>query len=385
MKLTSEQEGIIRGESGQVLGLALKTLVDYGEAFGAGRLVPIRSGHVAGSMGIRPFRAYYAILDRLVAEEVRVSVPTTVNPRPGHDRNLPSRIVFGQQKRLDRRFEALGITPNYSCACYDSANVPAFGDRLAWAESSAVAFANSVLGARTNRNSTLIDICSAVTGLTPEFGFLLDEHRRGQVLVRLEAKHVDASGLGFIIGREVVDRVPVLERIDLTPAELKNMGGSMAASGGVALYHIEGVTPEAPDLASVFDGEPERTITVTQGDLDALRADDPGRAALVVFGCPQMTFEEATALGERFAGRRVTRPTWFCMIPEALERFEATDLGGRVREAGVELFDHCPLGALTMRSERKEVLTPSGKLFYYLKGTAYGTVEDCLRAAGGES
>ena len=193
---------------------------------------------------------------------------------------------------------------------------------------------------------------------------------------------MDASALGFIIGREVVDRVPVIEHYDFSPVELKNMGGSMAASGGVALFHVEGLTPEAPDMKSAFDGEPEDTITVTQKDLDDLRSGKPDRADLVVFGCPQMTYEEAVGLGERFTGRRVKRPTWFCMIPEALERFKETELYDGVRSAGIEVYTHCPLAALTMRSERRQVITPSGKLFYYLHGTVYGSEDDCLRASG---
>ena len=382
MKLEPEQESILRGESGRAMALAMKTLVDYGRAFGSGRLVPIRSGHLAGTFGILPFQAYYKILDRLAADGVRVRVPTTVNPRPGRELSLISRITFGRQGRLERRLAAMGVTPNYSCVCYEKENVPGTGDRLAWAESSAVAYANSVLGARTNRNSILIDLCSAVTGLTPEFGFLLDENRRGRVLVRLEVDRMDASALGFIIGREVVDRVPVIEHYDFSSVELKNMGGSMAASGGVALFHVEGLTPEAPDMKAVFDGGPETTITVTQKDLDDLRTERPDRADKVVFGCPQMTYDEAVGLGERFRGRRVKRPTWFCMIPEAMERFRETEIYDGIRSAGVEVYTHCPLAALTMRSERRQVITPSGKLFYYLHGTVYGSEEDCLRASG---
>jgi len=382
MELEPEQESILRGESGRALALAMKTLVDYGEAFGARRLVPIKSSHLAGTFGILPFRAYYEILDQVSAEGVRVKVPTTVNPRPGRELSLLSRVTFGRQRRLERRIEAMGVTPNYSCVCYERENVPGPGDRLAWAESSAVAFANSVLGARTNRNSILIDLCSAVSGLTPEFGFLLDENRRGRVLIKLKVDRMDASALGFIIGREVVDRVPVIEHYDFSPVELKNLGGSMAASGGVALFHVEGLTPEAPDLKTPFDGGPEETITITQKELDDLRTDRPDRADMVVFGCPQMTYDEAVGLGEHFRGRRVKRTTWFCMIPEAMERFKETELYDVIRLAGVEVYAHCPLAALTMRSERRQVITQSGKLFYYLHGTVYGSEDDCLRASG---
>jgi predicted aconitase len=245
-----------------------------------------------------------------------------------------------------------------------------------------VQYANSVIGARTNRNSIAIDVCSAVTGLTPEFGYLLDENRRGRMLVKLDIEKMDAPALGFILGQKVVDKVPVIEHYDFSNIELKNMGGSMAAAGGVALFHVEGLTPEAPDLKTVFDGEPETFITVTQQDLDDLRTNDPAGCDLVVFGCPQMTLEEARLLGERFAGKRVKKPTWFCLVPEAKERFEKTDLYSKVRTAGVEVHSHCPVAALTLRLGKKRVLTASAKCLYYLGGAEYGSVEDCLATSG---
>jgi hypothetical protein len=385
MELEPEYESILRGESGQAMALAMETLVVYGKSFGAKRLLPIKSSHLAGTIGARPFQAYYKILELLVAEGVRVKVPTTINPRPGRDLNLINRIIFSKQKWLDRQLEYLGVIPNYSCVCYEHLNVPEFGDRLAWAESSAVQFANSVLGARTNRNSVLIDLCSAVTGLTPEFGYLLDEHRRGQVLVKLKVDRMDASAMGFVLGRKLVDKVPVIEHFDFNSLELKNMGGAMAAAGGIALFHVEGLTPEAPELKSVFDGEPNRVIKITQMDLDNLRTDNPNQADMVVFGCPLMTYDETWALADRFAGMHVKRPTWFCMTPVSKERFEQTDMYAKVRTAGVEIYSHCPLAALTVRLRRKKVLSSSGKLFYYLHGSEYGTVEDCLLACGVES
>lgn len=382
MKLTDEQQGLLAGERGEAMALAMKTMVEYGKAFGAARLVPIRSAHLAGTFGAFPYKAYYHVLDRLIAGGARVAVPTTLNPQPGHALNPLNRVLFSKQKQIDRMAKALGVTPNYSCVCYEGANVPGPGDVVGWAESSAVQYANSVLGARTNRNSVLIDVCTAVTGCTPEFGYLLDENRRGRLLVKLAIDRMDASALGFIIGRKAVDRVPVIEHHDFSPIELKNMGGAMAAAGAVAMFHVEGLTPEAPDRKTAFDGEPEETLTVTQRDLDDLRAGDPEEADLVVFGCPQMTYEEAREALRFFAGRKAKKPVWFCLIPEARERFEREGLGAQAREAGVEIHDHCPLAALTVRWGRKYVLTTSGKLFYYLAGSHYGNPEDCLRVCG---
>jgi len=382
VKLDPEQEGILRGESGKAVALAMKTLISYGEVFGAKRLVPVKSCHLAGSFGIVMIKSYCLILERLVSEGARVKVLTTINPRPGARLNLMNRFAFLKQARLERLLEKLGATLNYSCVCYEDANVPSLGDCLGWAESSAVQYANSVLGARSNRNSALIDVCCAVTGYAPEFGYLLNENRRGQMLVKLKVKKMDASGLGFIIGQKAVGQVPVIEHFDFNRIELKNLGGSMAASGAVALFHVEGVTPEAPDLKSAFNGQPETTITITQDDLDSLRKKQPDIASSVVFGCPQMTFDETMELAKYFVGKRVKKPTWFCLVPDAKRRFEKTDLYQDVLRAGVMIYDFCPLGALTARLGNKHVLTPSGKLFYYLEGTDYGNMDDCLKACG---
>jgi predicted aconitase len=382
MKLEPEHEMMLAGKAGKALASAIRTLVEYGKAFGAKRMVPIKSSHLAGSFGTKFFKAYLRILSQLVEEGVRCKVLTTVNPRPGYDLHLGNKLVFARQKILEGLLADLGVVPNYSCVCYDGVNTPELGDRISWAESSAVQYANSVLGARTNRNSILIDLCSAVTGCTPEFGYLLDENRRGRVLVELKIDDMDASALGFLIGKKVVNKVPVIENYDFGKTELKNMGGAMAASGGIALFHVEGVTPEAPDLASVFGGAPEEVMTITQKDIDALRFQDPGAASSVVFGCPQMTYEETMLLAQHFVGKKTRLPTWFCTIPEASKRFKQAELYTKVVEAGVKVVDFCPLAGFSFRIGNKKLLTPSGKLFYYLSDTIYGTVKDCLKACG---
>lgn len=382
MLLDKKQESIISGNEGKALGLALRTLVEYGKVFGAKRLVPIKSAHIAGTFGIIRFKSFYTVLKQMIYEGLKVKVLTTVNPRPGREFSIQNRVAFFHQKDLERTLKTLGVINNYSCVCYDEKNIPSQGDVVAWAESSAVQYANSVLGARTNRNSLLIDVCSAVTGYTPEFGYLLDENRRGRLLVRLKIKKMDASALGYLLGKLVVDRVPVVEHYDFSRVELKNMGGAMAASGAVALFHVEGVTPEAPDFASVFDGKPEKEITITQDMIDELRYKGP--VDMVIFGCPQMTFDEIMELAPRFAGRKVKKPTIFFMVPDAYKRFMETGLYAKVKDAGVRLETCCPVSALTSLQGmfKKKIMTASGKTYYYLDGSLYGTVEDCLKACG---
>ena len=385
MELDQEQQGFRDGEAGLELELAIRTLIRYGEAFGATRLVPIVSSHLAGSFAIVAYSGYFECLDRLVAAGIRVRVPTTVNPHPGCEYSLQNRwIAFRKQEHHERQLQRLGVTPNYSCVCYCDANIPRFGEVVGWAESSAVIYANSVLGARTNRNSIMIDVCMAITGWTPDFGLTRDENRKGHVLVKLDIERMDPPALGYLVGQRVVSGVPVLTHYPFDRTELKNMGGAMAAAGGIGLFHVLGVTPEAPTMDAVFDREPDRTITITQRDLDALRL-ERGRqesASLVVLGCPQMTLEEVQQVGQHFVGKRVTRRTLFHLVPSALSQLRELPLYDQLIAAGVELFGHCPLASLSLRWGGGRVLSPSGKLHYYLEDGDYGSLEDVLRLAG---
>lgn len=387
MDLTAEERATLDGADGPEMRLCMETLVRYGESFAAKRLVPIKSAHLTGSFAISSYSGYYELLDRLVAAGLKFKVPTTVNPRPGYDFSMQNKLVaFRKQKHHEETLARLGVTPNYSCVCYHRANVPDFGDILGWAESSAVIYANSVIGARTNRNSIMVDVCMAVTGLTPEFGLLLDENRKGDILVKLDIDEMDDDAVGHYIGTRLVDKVPVLEHYPFDKVQLKNLGAVMAAAGGVGLYHVVGVTPEAPTLEAVFDREPEQVITITQRDLDGLRLpkakqEDTG---LVVFGCPQMTLEEVEQVGRHFVGKKVKRRTLFHVVPQELADLKRLPLYQQLLDAGVELHEHCPLAALTVRLGRKnkQVLTNSGKLHYYLEGGEYGNQDDLLRIAG---
>ncbi len=387
MQLTAEQQAILDGSEGDVMARCMQTLVQYGSAFSAPRLVPIKSAHLTGSFKIFFYTAYYEIVRQLVDARVTVKVPTTLNPRPGYDYKLHNRLIFKSQKWHEAQLEALGITPNYSCVCYRDVNVPEYGDVLGWAESSAIIFANSVIGARSNRNSIMVDICQAVTGLTPEFGYLLDENRKGQLLVKLDIDEMDAPALGFLIGRIAVDRNPILTHYPFTWSELKNMGAAMASSGGVTMFGVEGLTPEAPDLDTAFGGgEPEEVVTITQDDLESIRADkrEQHDSAMIAIGCPQMTLEETVEISKHFVGKKIAKPVSFHLMPEAAMAFSKLPLYQEVLNAGVEVYRHCPLAGLSLRIGigKKDVLTPSGKLYYYLEGTRYGSLEQVLDAAG---
>jgi len=387
MDLTDEQAAIRAGEAGPALAKCMETMVRYGEAFGARRLVPITSAHLTGSFKIFFYTAYYELVRQLVEAGVKVKVPTTLNPRPGYDYRPQNRIVFRSQKWHEAQLEALGVTPNYSCVCYAYDNIPEFGDVLGWAESSAIIYANSVIGARSNRNAIMIDICHAVTGLAPEFGFLLDENRRASIHIKLDIEEMDAAALGFLIGKICVDKTPVLDHYPFNLHELKNMGAAMASTGGTTMFHVVGLTPEAPSLEAALGGdEPERVVTITQADLDALKASKAMQreSAVIAFGCPQMTLDEAIEVGRHFQGKTLKKPVLFHLVPAAYEAFLDSDVGRGCTEAGIEVLSHCPLAGLSLRIGvgKQQVLTPSGKLHYYLEGAKYADLDDILALTG---
>ncbi len=200
-----------------------------------------------------------------------------------------------------------------------SANFPEFGDVLGWAESSAVIYANSVIGARAKRNSIMVDACVAVTGLTPDFELLHDEHQRGEVLIKLDIDEMDDDALGFVIGESIVDCIPVLTQYPFDQVQLKNLGASMAASGGITMFHVEGLTPECPSLDAAFDGAPAET---NHHHPEGHRLDRPAQAesGMVVFGCPQMTLNEVEQVGQHFVGKQVSRKTLFISCRAIMRR-----------------------------------------------------------------
>lgn len=387
MELTDEQRRIAEGGDGPEMAAAMKTLIRYGESFNAPRLVPIKSAHLTGSFAITTYKGYYELLERLVKAGIRVKVPTTINPRPGYEFSMQNRLVaFRKQKHHEAQMEKLGVTANYSCVCYHTANVPNFGDILGWAESSAVIYANSAIGARTNRNSIMVDVCMAVTGLTPEFGLLLDENRKARVRIKLEIDQMDDDALGFIIGQKIVSKIPVLDHYPFDKVSLKNMGATMAAAGGLGMYHVVGVTPEAPTLEAALGSEPDETITITQKDIDAIRLSKPKQeeCGMVIFGCPQMTLDEVKDTGKYFVGKKVKRRTLFHIVPSDYDELKRLPLHEELIASGVELHTHCPLAGLTVRlnPKNRSVLTNSGKLHYYLEGGEYGNTADMLKIAG---
>ena len=256
---------MLTGEAGEAVRIAMRIVARLAPLYGATSLLPITRAHIDGC--IYQGEAGLAFAERLADLGGRVRVPTTLNVVSldlRHWRQLGLDAEYaGKAHRLGQAYVRMGAQPTFTCAPYQTVAVPAFGEQIAWAESNAVAYANSVLGARTNRYGDYLDACCALTGRVPAAGLHLDENRRGRVLVRLRGIPSALFGrddfypvLGYVLGHLVADEVPVVEGLEARPSEdqLKALAAAAATSGAVALFHLVGITPEAPTLAAAFGG-----------------------------------------------------------------------------------------------------------------------------------
>jgi hypothetical protein len=295
--------------------------------------------------------------------------------------------MYRPQIHHEECLRKLGVIQNYSCVTYYDENTPPLGAIGGCGESSVVVYMNSMLGARTNIWGVLTDFFQSISGYTPLFGLLLDENRIGEVLFDISGlKDPDPDALGLYIGHKAIDRLPVVTHYPFDKWQMKHLLSAANSSGAARIVHVEGVTPEAPDIKTPLGGkEPVETFKVTQADLDAMRAakDVQDKTDVVVFGCPQMTCHEALQIAPAFIGKAVKKRTLFSMVPLELERFKEFPEYTELQRAGVEFVPACPLTYLTIRNDGlKNVLTDSGKLHYYLSGAQFGSTEDCLRIAG---
>jgi len=350
MILTDEEKACLQGSHGEANRLAVELLVRVGEAFGSERLIPITSAHILGHYGSL-HQAGIDFLETLAEGGGQCRVPTTVDPSSvDFDRWEQFRVpedYVKKQKRLQIAIGKLGVIPSWSCTPYFAHNVPRFGQNIAWAESSAVAYANSVIGARTNRTPFGLDICAAITGKIPEFGLYVEKNRRGSVLFEVELdalSDLDYHTLGAIVGRRSGSRIPVIKGIppDVTNDRLKCFGAGAASAGSVALYHALGITPEA-QLKDPFDGRrPEEIFTVSRKDLrdmeDQISTADPdSKVEMVTLGCPLLSIGELKAVFQKMRDRRVRKDIlfWIYLSQETYDLGRALGLVDPLEKAGI--------------------------------------------------
>ncbi|MDH3403682.1 MAG: aconitase X catalytic domain-containing protein [Acidobacteriota bacterium] len=405
LRLSAADRALLAGEGGAAGRMAMRILAAMAEVYGAAELLDVVSAHVDGCLFHGDSGLEFA--ERLVAGGARVAVPTTLNVGAMdllHADNFNgSPALAARATRLMRAYEEMGCRPTWTCAPYQAGHRPAAGDQVAWAESNAIAFVNSVLGARTNRYGDFLDICAAITGRAPACGLHLTHNRRGRLVYRLAglpegllADPVLAPVLGYHVGADCRTRVPVI--VGLPPATdedfLKALGAAAASSGAVALFHAVGVTPEAPTLEAALHGEPaEREVTVTLDGLrrtrDRLSTGLDGPLAAVALGSPHFSFEEfarLVPLVERWPPSPAVELV-VCTHRLVLSRLEALGWAAALRAAGVRLVaDTCVVVTPILRSVEGALMTSSAKFAHYTPSNTglevvFGSLEECVRSA----
>ncbi|MEI8199379.1 MAG: aconitase X [Eubacteriales bacterium] len=416
MYLTDEEKNILAGGQGEVMAKIMKTLVMYGDTFHADRFVDVTGpgGHLVTSFGVSIMTAMFDVMDEIIDAGIKSKTPFTVDPRPIDNKNVPSsliqmivaRVMYGKQKNYEEQLRKLGLKndQSFTCTCYmeEVGNIPARGDVLSWAESSAVVYANSVLGARCNRNSAFIDIFGAITGRVPNFGLLLDEERRASWVIEVRTTHTpEAQILGSAIGLKVLEKVPYIkglseflghELTDDAKAYLKDMGAASASNGAVGLFHVEELTPEAKDLNDALICENHQVYVIDDAEMERVRSSYPvmwqnpdAAPKLCFIGCPHLSVDQLISWTERLekslaaANRnKICVKTVFTAAPDVLSAFAQTPFDARLRATGARLSYICPLMYMNNpKSKNLPVITNSNKLRTYTNSRYYTDDEIC--------
>jgi predicted aconitase len=406
LTLSPHDKALLNGDEGAAAASTMQVLVAFAEAIGAPSLLDISRAHIDGCL--YHGQASLDFVERLAGSGGRVRVPTTLNVG-SLDLIHPELMVASEAeqapaRRLMQAHEALGCQPSFTCAPYQTLFRPAFGEQIAWGESNAIVFANSVIGARTNRYGDFIDLCCAMTGRAPAYGLHLDENRRGEILFRLSGFPASSAptdtlyvAVGLIIGEQSGERIPVIEGLPPPRSEdqLKALGAAAASTGAVGLFHAIGITPEAPTLAAAFGGKaPQHTVTITPGDVAAALARlstvrDGAPLSAVCLGTPHFSraeWDELLTLLPKIAPRRGV-PIYVNTGRDILRALEASGALSRAETFNViPVTDTCTYVTSAMERLTGTVMTNSGKWAHYAPGNlgvdvAFGTLADCLASA----
>ena len=414
MILTNEQQAILNGEKGETMAKVMKTLVAYGEIFGATKMVPVTSkhNHLVTSFGLKALGPVYDLMNQLI-EAGAVSQQTfSCDPRP-LDKNVPGsflqnfifkNFMYSRQDFYEDQLQKMGLMDKdaFTCTCYmdEVGNKPQKGEVLSWAESSAVVYANSVLGARCNRNSGIMDIMGSIAGYVPYFGLLTDEGRKATWVVRIQTtKKPEAQLLGSAIGMKVMEEVPYVvgldqwignELTDEACTYLKDFGAATASNGAVGLYHIANLTPEAVEQGESLIAEGAKEYIIDDAELQRVYDEYPivwknkeAKPKLCFMGCPHMSLQQLkdwtdkVEAGLKAAGnKKVVIPTVFTASPAVLKEFEKTPYAARLKATGVITSYICPLMYMNNPLAGKmPVITSSNKLRTYTTARYYTDAE----------
>ncbi|MCD8078174.1 MAG: aconitase X catalytic domain-containing protein [Lachnospiraceae bacterium] len=378
MKLTTEQQEMLDGKFGEGAAYAMKIQVGIGECFDAPRMVPIKRAHVA--LSNQAGDLWFA--EKLLKAGAKCRVAPTVNPGfcLGHFTGSCAHPVDEEDadhmRRTDAAYRGLGAVLSYNCTPYIATNVPNFGEVCAFSESSATPYANSVWGARTNRESANSALCAAVTGYVPEYGLLLDENRKGDIVVHVEADMKTAYEYHLLgmMGDKIGEGIPVFTGLPhtITPEALRNLGAELNTSGAYGMYHIVGCTPEAPTLEAALGGaKPKREVVITDKDLQDMQEEfsdkvNSSKVDFAMFGCPHFTLEEAIYIARQIEGKKLTVPMYILVSSHALQMAERMGIEEILAAAGAELIsDTCPDQPCWHYLKGKVGVTESPKCAYY--------------------
>ena len=424
MLLNEEQQAILAGSRGETMAKVMRTMIQYGEIFGAERMVPVTSkyNHLVTSFGLKAMTAVYELMDKLIEAGVTSGQKFTVDPRP-LDKNVPANLLqkaifnlamYTKQDEYEAQLKKLGLLDDksFTCTCYmdEVGNKPAYGEVLSWAESSAVVYANSVLGARCNRNSGIIDIMGSIVGYVPYFGLLTDEGRKAKWVVKINTKKKpEAQLLGSAIGMKVMEDVPYVlgldkwlgsELDDAACTYLKDFGAATASNGAVGLYHIDGLTPEAKEFGESLILEGAEEYVIDDAELERVKASYPvmwknkdAKPKLCFMGCPHMSLEQLKTWTVRVeeglkatGNAKVVIPTVFTASPAVLEAFGKTEFADRLKATGVITSYICPLMYMNNPlCKSMPVITSSNKLRTYTSARYYTDDEILAEITGGKN
>jgi len=414
MYLTDEQQAILNGSKGETMAKVMKTLVMYGDAFGADKMVPITSeyNHLVTSFGLKMMKPVFDLMQQLIDAGAVSQQKFSVDPRPV-DKNVPAnflqniifnKIMYATQDSYEQQLKELGLMDKdaFTCACYldQMGNKPKKGEVLSWAESSAVVYANSVLGARCNRNSGIMDIMGSIAGFVPNFGLLTDEGRKATWIVKVQCEYKpEAQLLGSAIGMKVMEDVPYItgmnkwlgtELNDENCAYLKDFGAATASNGAVGLYHIENLTPEAKEQGAGLIAEGAKVYVIDDAELERVKNNYPvmwknkeAKPKLCFVGCPHMSLQQLkdwtddVEAGLKASGlKKVAIPTVFTSAPAVIKEFEKTPYAARLKATGVILSYICPLMYMNNPlCKAMPVMTSSNKLRTYTTARYYTEAE----------
>ena len=376
MKLTAEEQAMLAGEYGQTTQKAMEILNALGTIYEAERMIPVTSVQISGVSYANLGEAGLQFLAEMADGGGQSRVLTTLNPAGMDVENWQALGIDEEfarnQQRVIEAFARMGVITTCSCTPYLFGNVPHFGEHIAWAESSAVCYANSVIGARTNREGGPSALAAALTGRTPAYGYHLENNRQPSVTVQVESQLVENNefgALGKAIGQKLEATgqkpLPYIRGIEqATLEQLKSFCASIATYGGTALFHMEGVTPEAGQTAP-----PPDTITITRTEIEAANQSLNDAASdeidFVSLGCPHLSIKEIARLAELLAGKKVTKEFWITTARPTKQMADMMGYTGIIEASGAKFATDTCCVVAPIKGRFKALATDSAKACYY--------------------